>query len=103
MEWLDRLLALFRGSSREEVEPIGLNASSEAALAASLRQLASGERGWITIQAARRLFSSMDENDDQALSSRDQEGNRRLGEFAADRSHRSTARRQGDRVFFTRN
>jgi len=101
MEWWNRFFALFGGAG-QEVEPIRLNASSETVLADSLRRLMPGQRGWIMIEEARRLFSSLDEDDNQALAELDHEGLRKLGKFAADSSHRSTPLREGGRVFFTR-
>ncbi|MGB8630140.1 MAG: hypothetical protein WCD69_12225 [Xanthobacteraceae bacterium] len=98
MKWWQSLLSIFSGP---EAEPIKLNAWSEQTLAGLLSQLAPGQRGWIAIDEARRLFSSMDE-DTQALTEWDPEGLRRLGEFAAKSGHRSTPLREGDRVFFTR-
>jgi hypothetical protein len=101
MELWNRFTALF-GASGQDAEPIRLNASNETVLAESLKRLTPGQRGWISTKEARRLFSSMDENDSQALTEWDHEGLRRLGEFAADSSHRSTPLWQGGRVFFTR-
>ena len=99
MKWWQSLISIFSGP---EAEPIKLNASSEKTLAESLSQLAPGQRGWIAIDEARRLFSAVDENDTQALTEWDREGLRWLGEFAARSGHRSTPLREGDRVFFTR-
>lgn len=104
MGWWKRFLA-FLGLGTPSVtppgEPILLDASSEAALADSIAALARGQLGWITIQSARSLFSPFDRDDPQGLFDWDEEGIRRLGEFAAE--NRSTPQRQGDRVFFTRN
>jgi hypothetical protein len=88
MTWWRWLISLFHARHQEAgVGDIRLNAVSEAALGLSLRQLSPGQRGWITIAEARQLFSS--ERDIHAVN-----------EFAAQK--RSTARRQGDRVIFTR-
>jgi hypothetical protein len=65
-----------------------LSAVDEVALAASLRALYDGERGWITLAEARDLFSPMD--DQYAFGEMDQIGRANLAAFAAQSEHRST-------------
>jgi len=70
-----------------------LSAVNELALSASIRALAVGERGWITLSEARALFGEMD-----------RVGKASLAAFAGEREHRSTPEfvpAEG-RVFFTR-
>jgi hypothetical protein len=99
MTWWRWLISLFHARHQEAgVGDIRLNAVSEAALGLSLRQLSPGQRGWITIAEARQLFSS--ERDGHGLTEWDEPGIHAVNEFAAQK--RSTARRQGDRVIFTR-
>lgn len=59
-----------------------LDASSEAALSASLKKLRSGQRGWITLLEARTAFSSMD--DQYAFGEMDDQGKSALASFAAE-------------------
>jgi hypothetical protein len=58
-----------------------LPATSERALSSSLKSLRSEERGWIALSEATRLFSN--EAPDYAFGEMDDEGKRRLGEFAS--------------------
>jgi hypothetical protein len=58
-----------------------LFATSERAQSSSLKSLPSEGRGWITLSEATRLFSN--EAPDYAFGEMDDEGKRRLGEFAA--------------------
>jgi len=103
MQWRNWFSGLYRGGGRdaEPIKPIRLDASTEALLADSLRRLPLGQRGWITIEEARRLFSSKAEDDNDALTKWDPEGVRRLSEFAVER-HRSTPLQKGGRLFFRR-
>jgi hypothetical protein len=93
--WRWLIISLPRPSSGGRIR---LNAASEAALGLSLRQLSPGQRGWITIAEARQLFSS--ERDGHGLTGWDEPDIHAVNEFAAQK--RSTARRHGDRVIFTR-
>lgn len=74
-----------------------LDGSTEGRLSASLRALASGERGWITLEEAQALFSA-DDDPLTALSEFDELGLRAVGEFAAQNG--CDPKREGDRVYF---
>jgi hypothetical protein len=58
-----------------------LDGRSRALLAASFRPLRDDEPGWITMQEARKLFSSVDES--HALGENDKLGNANLAAFAS--------------------
>ena len=60
--------------------PIKLDASSKSALGASIRALAPGRRGWISMSEAARLFSAKDAA--YAFGELDDDGNRNLASFA---------------------
>jgi len=60
--------------------PIKLDASSKSALASSIRALAPGRRGWISMGDAARLFSAKDAA--YAFGELDDDGNRNLASFA---------------------
>jgi hypothetical protein len=59
-----------------------LSAATEGTLSSSLRGLPRGERGWITLIDAARLFSN--EEREYAFGEMDDEGKRRIGEFASE-------------------
>jgi hypothetical protein len=59
-----------------------------AALAASLKSLPVGERGWITFREAWRLFSPV-LNEAEGFGELDDAGRKRLEDFAAQPPHRS--------------
>jgi hypothetical protein len=61
--------------------PVKLDAGSKPALAASIRALAPGRRGWISMNEAAHLFSSKDA--EYAFGEMDDDGNRNLASFAA--------------------
>jgi hypothetical protein len=97
-------LRFSRSAQTETVEPdrrptaVRLNATSETALSNDLRALAPGQRGWISLDDAARLFSPTHQ------SQWDEPGLRALREFAAQIGHRSTPERneREQRVYFTR-
>jgi hypothetical protein len=60
--------------------PVKLDAGSKLSLAASIRALSLGRRGWISMNEAATLFSSKDA--DYALGELDDDGNRNLASFA---------------------
>jgi hypothetical protein len=60
--------------------PIKLDAASKSSLAASIRALAPGRRGWISMSEAARLFSAKDAA--YAFGELDDDGNRNLASFA---------------------
>jgi hypothetical protein len=61
--------------------PARLDASSKPLLAASIRALAPGRRGWISMAEAAHLFSAKDAA--YAFGEMDDDGNRNLASFAA--------------------
>jgi hypothetical protein len=58
-----------------------LDGTTEAALARSLSALPAGERGWITLGEAARLFSA--ERAEYAFGETDQDGRKNIESFAA--------------------
>jgi hypothetical protein len=99
-KWWEWLRSLFGRPSREPELEIRLDASSEEVLSTSLRRLSPGQIGWITIDEARRLFSSADNA--TALGMFDPSGTLALANFAAAAQHRSRAHRTDGRVQFRR-
>ena len=96
----DLLKRILKSSDATPADVQRLPASSEAALASSLNRLSVGERGWIMIADAARLFSTADP--DYAFGEMDDEGKHRLAEFAAkSRGDPQFMPTQG-RVYFTR-
>jgi hypothetical protein len=61
--------------------PVRLNASSKSSLAESIRALAPGRRGWISMKEAADLFSAKEAQ--YAFGELDDDGNRNLASFAA--------------------
>jgi hypothetical protein len=61
--------------------PVKLDASTKASLAASIRALAPGQRGWVSMKEAAGLFSAKDV--EYAFGEMDDDGNRNLASFAA--------------------
>jgi hypothetical protein len=61
--------------------PVKLDASSKSSLAASIRALAPGRRGWISMSEAARLFSAKEAA--YAFGEMDDDGKRDLASFAA--------------------
>jgi hypothetical protein len=76
--WLRKLFA-----SADAIPPdvARLSATSEQALSSSLNNLRSEQRGWIALSEATRLFSN--EAPDYAFGEMDDEGKRRVGDFAS--------------------
>jgi hypothetical protein len=60
--------------------PVKLDASSRSSLAASIRALGSGQRGWISMKEAGGLFSAKEA--EYAFGETDDDGNRNLASFA---------------------
>ena len=79
-----------------------LNGSSEVALAASLRSLRPAQRGWITLEEARSLFSTME--DQYAFGEMDERAKIALTSFAAKPECRSDFQFMPveGRLYFTR-
>jgi hypothetical protein len=61
--------------------PVKLDASSKPSLAASIRALAPGRRGWISMAEAAHLFSAKEAA--YAFGEMDDDGSRNLTSFAA--------------------
>jgi hypothetical protein len=97
----DRLKSVFEGAA-ELMLPPKLDASSEVALSRSIRILPLGNRGWITMQEARSLFSTL--NYEYAFGDFDERGKAEIVRFAAQRGHHSDFdfMPAEDRVYFTR-
>jgi hypothetical protein len=71
----------FGSSGATPADARRLSATSVDALGTSLRGLPAGERGWITLAEAARLFSAQEPQ--YAFGEMDDDGNARLAEFAA--------------------
>ena len=82
--------------------PHRLDSSGEGALAASIKRLPVGVRGWISLENARRLFSR--EGRQYAFGELDEPGKQRLSDFAESADHRCQVDiMPGEaRVYFTR-
>jgi hypothetical protein len=74
---------------------------SENLLGSSLRNLQAGERGWITLAEAARLFSR--EKPQYAFGEFDEDGKTRLAHFAAQYRSMPDFRPTEGRVYFVRN
>jgi hypothetical protein len=70
-----------RTATTDPEAPVKLDASSKPSLAAAIRALAPGRRGWISMAEAAHLFSAKDA--DYAFGEMDDDGNRNLASFAA--------------------
>jgi hypothetical protein len=79
MDWVRKLYA---SSGSEPADLHRLSAVNEAALGSSLQRLRAGERGWITLAEAVRLFSA--EEPQYAFGEMDDAGKLRLEEFATE-------------------
>jgi hypothetical protein len=97
----NRLKSAFEGAAEQNLPP-KLDASSEDALSRSIRILPLGNRGWITMQEARSLFSPL--RDEYAFGDSDELGKAEIARFAAQREHHSDFdfMPAEDRVYFTR-
>jgi len=74
---------------------------SESALASSLQRLPAGERGWITLAEAARLFSAAEPA--YAFGEMDDAGKLRLEQFSAEHRCSPQFMPVEGRVYFTRN
>jgi hypothetical protein len=78
---------------------VKLDASGRSSLAASLRALAPGQGGWISMGEEASLFSTKEP--DYAFGETDDDGNRNLGSFAATTPrHRFNFMPAEDRLYF---
>lgn len=79
---------------------VKLDAGSKPSLAASIRALAPGQRGWISMTEAAGLFSAKDA--EYAFGEMDDDGNRNLALFAATTPrHRYSFMPVEGRLYFT--
>jgi hypothetical protein len=97
----DLLKNIFGSSAATPADERALAGASEGALASSLKRLPVGERGWIALADAARLFSTEDRQ--YAFGELDDAGKNRLATFAAD--HRCTLdfRPTEGRMYFRKN
>jgi hypothetical protein len=98
---VDLLRKMFSPANAAPADAPRLSGTSESALGSSLQSLPAGERGWITLAEAARLFSS--EQSQYAFGEMDDTGKLRLGQFSA--QHRCSPQFMPveGRVYFTRN
>jgi hypothetical protein len=78
----DLLKNIFSPLAATPADEPALSATSEDSLASSLKKLPAGERGWIPLAAAARLFSTQDPQ--YAFGELDDDGTNRLATFAAE-------------------
>ena len=78
-----------------------LPGTNENALASSLQHLPAGERGWITLAEAARLFSAAEPQ--YAFGEMDDAGKLRLEQFSAEHRCSPQFMPVEGRVYFTRN
>jgi hypothetical protein len=81
MSLWDAIKALFAPADLAPPDARRLNAANEATLSRDLRAFPIGERGWITIAEAAKLFSSA--HSEAAFGEMDDEGKSNLAAFAA--------------------
>jgi len=103
MTLFDKLKGLFGPGSPGPPDAFRLDGASVAALAASLKSMPAGERGWITLREAWHLFSRV-QNEAEAFGELDDAGRKRLDDFAAEAPHRSDMNFMPveGRLYFTR-
>ena len=77
-----------------------LPSQSECELASTLQSLLPGERGWIALGDAARIFS--DKEPEYAFGEMDKEGNGKLARFAAERQCGIRIMPMEGRVYFSR-
>ena len=103
MGLLDKLQGMLRPSTPDPPDAPRLRGESVNTLATSLTALPVGVRGWITLREAWHLFSRA-EHQEEAFGELDDEGAKRLEEFAAEAPHRSNVAYMPveGRLYFTR-
>jgi hypothetical protein len=99
MGLVDLLRKMFGSAGAKPADVRRLSGASERDLASSLRRVPRGERGWITLSEAVRRFS--DKPMDYAFGETDDEGKRRLDEFAAKCNCDVQIMPTEERVYFT--
>jgi hypothetical protein len=102
LDFFNKLRAIFSQDAADPPDARKLNAPSEYELATSVQALAVGEKGWISLRDAWHLFSRVKE--EYAFGETDEDGRRRLEEFAANPMHHSSIDLMPveGRVYFTR-
>ena len=96
-EWLRNLLS---PAAARPADVRRLPSQSESELASALQSLLPGERGWIALGDAARLFS--DKEREYAFGEMDEEGNGKLARFSAERQCGIRIMPMEDRVYFSR-
>jgi hypothetical protein len=96
-DWLRNLLS---PAAARPADVRRLPSQSESELASALQSLLPGERGWIALGDAARLFS--DKEPEYAFSEMDEEGNGKLARFAAEGQCGIRIMPMEDRVYFSR-
>ena len=76
--WLRKILG---SANATPADVCRLPAATERTLSSSLKDLPQGERGWIALSEAARLFSTEEPQD--AFGEMDDDGKRKIGVFAA--------------------
>ena len=88
MGLFDKLRGMLRSRNVDPLDAPRLSGESVNALAVSIAALPVGKRGWITLREASRLFSQV-VDDEEAFGEQDDEGRKRLEEFAAENPYQS--------------
>src|SRR5712675_1054753 len=96
-DWVKKV---FGASNAAPADARKLSALTEGALGSSLQSLPAGDRGWITLAEAARLFST--EEAEYAFGEMDEAGKLRLAQFAAERRSLLQYMPTEGRVYFTR-
>jgi hypothetical protein len=96
----DLLRKIFSPANAVPPDAPRLSGASESALGSSLQSLPAGERGWITLAEAARLFSSDDPQ--YAFGEMDDAGKLRLGQFSTQHRCSPHFMPTEGRVYFTR-
>jgi len=96
-DWLRNLLS---PAAARPADVRRLPSQSESELASMLQSLLPGERGWIALGDAARLFSNKEP--EYAFGEMDKEGNGKLARFAAERQCGIRIMPMEDRVYFSR-
>ena len=96
----DLLRKIFSPANAVPPDAPRLSGASESALASSLQSLPAGERGWITLAEAARLFSS--ERPEYAFGEMDDAGKLRLEQFSTQHRCSPQFMPTEGRVYFTR-
>jgi hypothetical protein len=97
----DVLKKFFGATNATPPDAPRLSGTSESALASSLQRLLAGERGWITLAEAARLFSAAEPA--YAFGEMDDDGKLRLEQFSAGNRCSPQFMPVEGRVYFTRN